>query len=197
MKFPFFSIAVFCATALVLSCGDSGVSKDPYEVIVHVELPAPLSDEVGIPVSPDSVLRFSGDVSIDLTSISDNLDDVTNIVVAIIPAYVSFDTTETPNASSRPATLHSAQLDSAITVTLYLAGQGTTDPFQEASLAAVFYIDIEGEEVTGVSGAVSVPPSLKGYILSGSFAMGALVESKLLGRLVVRMADLIFTLQGE
>ncbi|MFQ6105023.1 MAG: hypothetical protein ACE5OP_12145, partial [Candidatus Glassbacteria bacterium] len=156
---------------LLAACTDVTVIRGPFEVKVGVDLPEPLSDEeVGIIVTPDSTVSAAGTVFLDLGTISDHLDDITNIVIAIIPAVVSFDSIGTLLAVPPVAYPLRAQTDSAVTVFLYFAPSGTEDPFSEDFLAAKFFIDIEGSEVTGVSGGVDVPTPLIETIASGHMA---------------------------
>ena len=181
---------------LFAACGEVTDLKGPFEVTVQMDFPAPLSNqEVGIQVTPDSTMRVAGRVVLDLESISDNMDDVTNIVIAIIPAVVSFDSTGTFLSSPASTDLLSAQADSAITISIYFAPTGTEDPFREDFQAARFFIDIEDSEVAGVSGAADVPSPLIETIMSGEMQVGIKLDSFVAGRLSIQTAELTFYLK--
>ena len=123
-----------------LSCGREEVTG-PYEVVVQVELPDPLSDvNIGMPVTPDSTVHFTGDIHVQLGSSIDDAKDVQSIVIAIIPAYVSFDTTGSKIPITPDPDCQTAEADSVITITFYFAPQGTQDPFQDIYQATRFFI---------------------------------------------------------
>ncbi len=194
---PIRMLVILGIMLLTVACGEDETLWQPAEVTLQVELPEPLSDEeTGVLVSPDSVVQMSGDISIDTESIPGNPDDVTGIVIVIVPTVVSFDSTGGRAPESGPLSLQSAELDSAVTVSIYFAPEGTGDPFRESFHAADFSIDIEGNDVTGLTGAVDLPPSVVDIILTGRMVIGARVESLVSGRLVIRVADLTFHLEG-
>jgi hypothetical protein len=178
---------------LFAACGDGDRTIGPTEVTLHMDLPDPLAESgVGMEVSPDSTLEIISDITVDVGSIAGDLNDVVNIVIAIIPAVVSFDTTPPPLSCLKlldPPALHE---DGTIMVSFYFSGSGMEDPFQEEFHAASFYISIEDNEVTDVSEAIDIPQQLSEYIYSGNPRVGIELESNVRGWLVIESADLTF-----
>jgi hypothetical protein len=184
---------LFAFLLLFVACGGEKTTTGTTEATLHIDLPGPLSERgAGIPVSPDSTSRIMSDVLVDIESIDGDLDDITNVVIVVIPALISFDTTSAPLAGASPVGPQALQADSTIVVSFYLAESGTIDPFQEEFLAATFYIGIEGTQVTVWNESASIPASFLELILSGNMRIGVEVESSVRGRLVIESVDLTF-----
>ena len=178
---------------LFAACETQEIAPGPLEISLNVELPEPLSQEdIGVIVIPDSVKSVTGDVSVDVGSVFENLNDVMGIIIAIIPAVVSFDTIGTQPASELPPGHRNLQADDTITVSIYIGAMGLEDIFREELLGAVFTIDIDGTEVTDISGAVDLPQQIREVVLSGNMRLGITLLSSVRGRVSIESALLKF-----